>query len=284
MQLAYNSNGWRLFPITTAMQRLSELGYSGIELSCQPDQLFPIGFQNKEAKRIRQAAQDAGIAISNVHAGDRNLLGLDGLPSLISPEPEARARRIEVNRGAIDLCAELGAEITVVTSGPLHGDMTIAEAWRYLVDGLGECIDYAQHAGVFLLLEPEPELFIRSTFDFLALVKALDHPRRFGLNLDVGHSHCLFENTPDVIRETGELLMHIHVEDIAKRQHKHLMPGEGDIDFSAIQNALQESGYSRYCSVELYDHFEDPMQAAREAKDFLSPWAAALPFARQEME
>jgi sugar phosphate isomerase/epimerase len=284
MQLAYNSNGWRSFPITTAIRQLSEIGYSGIELSCQPDQLFPIGFSKDEAKRIRQAAQEAGIAISNVHAGDRNLLGPDALPCLISPEPEGRARRIQANQGAIDLCAELGAEIMVVTSGPLHRNMTIADAWRHLVDGLGECIDYAQRAGVFLLVEPEPELFIRSTFDFLTLAKALGHPRGFGLNLDVGHSHCLFENTPDVIRETSDLLMHIHVEDIAKREHKHLMPGDGDINFSAIQDALQGIGYSRYVSVELFDHFHDPGQAARRAREFLSSWTAAAPCVGTGME
>ena len=279
MQLAYNSNGWRLFPITTAMQHLGEMGYSGIELSCQPDQLFPIGFPKDEAKKIRLAAHEAGIAISNLHAGDRNLLGPNGEPSFISPESAGRAQRIRASKGAIDLCAELGAEITVVTSGQLHGAMTTTDAWRYLVDGLGACIEYAQHAGVLLLVEPEPELFIRSTFDFLALAKALGHPRGFGLNLDVGHSHCLFENTPDVIRETSEYLMHIHLEDISKRQHKHLMPGEGDMSFSAIQDALQEIKYSRYVSVELYDHFDDPIQAARQAKNFLSTWCATIPCA-----
>jgi len=279
MHLAYNSNGWRLFPVTTALQQLADMGYSGIELSCQPDQLFPIGFPKDEAKTIRETAQHAGITISNLHAGDRNLLGPNGEPSLISPEPEGRAKRIRANKGAIDLCVELGAEITVVTSGPLHSEMTSTDAWRYLVDGLGECIEYAQHAGVFVLVEPEPELFIRSTFDFLALVKALGCPRRLGLNLDVGHSHCLYENTPDVIRETSEYLMHVHLEDISKRQHKHLMPGEGEINFSSIHEALQEIKYSRYVSVELYDHFDDPGRAARQAREFLSSWTVAIPCA-----
>lgn len=274
MQLAYNSNGWRLFPVATAMRELAEIGYSGIELSCQPDQLFPIGFPKDEVKTIRQTAEQAGIAISNLHAGDRNLLGSNGEPSLISLEREGRAKRLQVNKGAIDLCVELGAEVMVITSGPLHNAMTGTDAWRYLVDGVGECLEYAQHAGVSLLVEPEPELFIRSTFDFLALVRALGHPRRLGLNLDIGHSHCLYENTPDVIRETSEHLMHIHLEDISNRQHKHRMPGQGEINFSAIHDALQEIRYSRYVSVELYDHFDDPGRAARQAREFLSSWTA----------
>jgi sugar phosphate isomerase/epimerase len=77
-----------------------------------------------------------------------------------------------------------------------------------------------------------------------------------------------------VIRETGEYLMHVHLEDISRRQHKHLMPGEGEINFPAIYDALQGIRYSRYVSVELYDHFDDPGRAARQAREFLSSWTA----------
>jgi hypothetical protein len=95
MQIAYNSNGLRLFPITTAIEQLAQLGYSAIELSCQPDQLFPLDFVKEDAKVIRQAAAvQAGIMISNLHAGDRNLLGANGEPSFIRPDAEGGARRI----------------------------------------------------------------------------------------------------------------------------------------------------------------------------------------------
>jgi sugar phosphate isomerase/epimerase len=213
--------------------------------------------------------------ISNLHAGDRNLLGANGEPSFISSDAEGRTKRIRTSKDAIDLCAELGAEIAVVTSGALGNEMTISDSWRYLEDGIGDCIEHARRTGVLLLIEPEPELFIRSTFDFLTLFRSLDSPVGLGLNLDIGHSHCLFEDTPAVIRETQELLMHVHLEDISNRQHKHLMPGEGDVEFSPVRDALQDIGYSRCVSVELYDHFADPWKAARQAKEFLSSWAAA---------
>jgi sugar phosphate isomerase/epimerase len=78
-----------------------------------------------------------------------------------------------------------------------------------------------------------------------------------------------------VIRETKELLLHVHLEDISNRQHKHLMPGEGEIEFSPIRDALQDIGYSRCVSVELYDHSADPWQAAQQAREFLSSWTVA---------
>ena len=60
MKLAYNSNGWRFKSLDTAMRQLSEMGYDGIELSCQPHQLFPIDFPRRNAKAIRQLANDLG--------------------------------------------------------------------------------------------------------------------------------------------------------------------------------------------------------------------------------
>lgn len=275
MKLAYNSNGWRFKSLDTAMRQLSEMGYDGIELSCQPHQLFPINFPRHNARAIRQLAGDLGIAISNLHAGDKNLLGPGAEPSLINPDPAARTKRFELNKAAIDLAVELGTKFVAITSGPLHYKMTAPDSWRYLVDGVHQCITYANTAGVTLVLEPEPELFIRSITDFSTLVKELGNPEGFGLNLDIGHCYCMYEDIPAVIHDTKDVLMHIHLEDIADRQHKHLLPGEGDIDFGLVQRALLDVDYSGYVSLELFEHSENPAHAASVSKQNLSSWMSS---------
>lgn len=275
MKLAYNSNGWRFGSLEETIQKLAQLGYSAIELSCQPHQLFPVHYSKKDANAIRQLASEVGIAISNLHAGDRNLLGPNAEPSLINPDANARKKRLEVNKAAIDLSVELGTDIMALTSGPLHREMTVSDSWRYLVDGLDQCIKYANEAGVRLILEPEPELFVHSITDFLNLVKDLEHPEGFGLNLDIGHSYCMYEDIPAIIRQTKHLLMHIHLEDISNRQHRHLIPGEGEIDFGPVQQALLEIGYSGYVSVELQEHTDNPYYAASLSRKNLLSWASS---------
>jgi sugar phosphate isomerase/epimerase len=272
MRLAYNSNGWRRFPLAVAIERLSQIGFSAIELSCQPDQLFPLRFSREEAKQIKSLVDQFGISISNVHAGDRLLLGHGAEPSLITAEAAGRAKRLEVNKAAIDLAVELGVGMVAITSGVAHPQVPVSDSWKYLVDGVGECLEHASRAEVCLLIEPEPELFIRSTMDFLLLAEDLGHPLWLGLNLDIGHAHCLFEDIPAVIRETCNLLKHVHLEDISRRRHKHLLPGEGGINFDAVRDALLEIEYSHYVSVELFDHWQDPESAARRAKDYLASW------------
>jgi sugar phosphate isomerase/epimerase len=65
--------------------------------------------------------------------------------------------------------------------------------------------------------------------------------------------------------------VHYHFEDIAAtRVHKHLIPGHGAIDFSATLSAIQQTGYDGWVTVELYPYINNPDDAAREAREFLT--------------
>jgi sugar phosphate isomerase/epimerase len=50
-----------------------------------------------------------------------------------------------------------------------------------------------------------------------------------------------------------------------------LIPGEGTLDWAAVKSALSGIGYSRYLTVELYTHTEDPQSAAEKSFAFLHP-------------
>jgi sugar phosphate isomerase/epimerase len=64
---------------------------------------------------------------------------------------------------------------------------------------------------------------------------------------------------------------HYHFEDIAAtRVHRHLIPGEGSIDFEATLRAIAATGYDGWLTVELYPYIENPDVAARQARAFLT--------------
>mgnify|MGYP002623956097 CR=1 FL=1 len=70
---------------------------------------------------------------------------------------------------------------------------------------------------------------------------------------------------------------HYHFEDIAAtRVHKHLIPGHGAIDFAATLREIQATGYDGWVTVELYPHIDNPDDAAREAREYLTKTAAEL--------
>ena len=67
----------------------------------------------------------------------------------------------------------------------------------------------------------------------------------------------------------------VHIEDIVggvRGKHYHRIPGEGDIDFRTVFDALDDIGYGGFATLELYTYPDEPDMAAREAYEALSAY------------
>ena len=105
------------------------------------------------------------------------------------------------------------------------------------------------------------------------LLERMNHPEQLRLTLDVGHLHCQGE-TPvaEYITRWGSQLVNVHLEDMRRGVHEHLMFGEGEIDFPPALAALRGTGYAGGVHVELSRHSHEAPTAARRAWDFLHPY------------
>jgi sugar phosphate isomerase/epimerase len=194
MKFGYNTNGWRGRTFLETCEALSRHGYDAVELAPQQDEYAPKSWTPMEAHRLKQIAGDVGIEISNVHAGAKHLMSrMPHEPSLISDMATDRVQRIEINKRAIDFAAELGTNLVCITSGmaPVRGSEH--DSWQRLTDGVLACLDHARSCGVRIAIEPEPELFVSTSFDFLQLQQLTKTPENLGLNLDIGHAYVRYE-------------------------------------------------------------------------------------------
>ena len=193
-------------------------------------------------------------------------------PSFIEPEPHYRQVRIDHTKRALDLCAELGApHITTEPGGPLAPGQPRQEAIDLFVEVLKPLAQHAHDRGVLLLIEPEPDLLLETTDQYLEVAERLNAPS-IGLNFDVGHAFCVREDLPRAIAKLAPHIRHYHLEDIAAtRVHHHLVPGTGAIDFAAVVAAIRATGYDGWLTVELYPFLDDPDAAARQALEVLRP-------------
>jgi sugar phosphate isomerase/epimerase len=273
MLLGYNTNGLAHHDLFDAVDLLAEIGYRSVAITIDHSALPPSGETLTRQLPRLETLLDRGAMRSVIETGARFLLDprRKHEPTLISPVPSERRRRIDFYRHAIDCAAVLGSDCVSLWSGVLRDSVSGRGAMDRLVEGLQEVLRHAAGQGVSVGLEPEPGMFVHCMRDYEEVLRLVD-PAQLRLTLDVGHLHCLGEvPIADVIRRWGSHLVNVHIEDMRAGVHEHLMFGEGEIDFPPILQALADVGYTGGIHVELSRHSQDGPEAARRAYDFLAP-------------
>lgn len=275
MKLAFSSNAYLHFSIEETIAKIASLGYTGIEVLADVPHAWPAGLLEERKQSIRDTLAKHKLTISNVNAFMMNAVADPRQPywhpGWTDPDPHYRAIRREHTKRALQLAQEIGApHITTEPGGHLAAGQTRGEASQIFYDELMPCVEEAERLGVDLLIEPEPELLIERFGEYLEFMQRIDSPR-VGLNFDVGHAFCVGEDPQDWVAKMAPHTRHYHFEDIAaSRVHKHLIPGHGAIDFAATLRAIAATGYDGWLTVELYPYIDNPDDAAREAKAYLT--------------
>jgi sugar phosphate isomerase/epimerase len=271
MLLGYNTNGFAHHRLTDALDILADLGYRSVALTLNYHALDPYAADlPAQLAAVRQILARRGLRCV-VETGARFLL--DPLrkhqPTLVSAAPEGRERRLDFLCRAVDVARELGADAVSFWSGTADDGAPEAVWAGRLAEGCRRLCDFAAERGVRLAFEPEPGMAVDTMARFADLYGRVAHPA-FGLTLDVGHLHCQGE-TPvaDHIHSWRDVLWNVHVEDMRRGVHDHLMFGEGEIDFAEVMGALREVGFAGGAHVELSRHSHDAVEAARRALAFL---------------
>jgi sugar phosphate isomerase/epimerase len=137
----------------------------------------------------------------------------------------------------IELAASIGSSRVILPSGfsPfLAGDAR--EGWRLLAVEVWEsCLNTASENDITVCIENGYE-------DSPAMIVEMAHEldnRLFGVCLDVGHINLYSRKKPGYwIKETGEYIREIHLNDNDGKTDDHLALGEGTVDIPAIFRTL----------------------------------------------
>lgn len=272
MRFAFSANAFIRYNLFETMKILTATGYQGIEIMADVPHAFPLHLSEKDVDEIRGALRDTRLEVSNINAFMHHADGDTYHPSWIEKEPHLREKRVDYTLRCIDLAEKLGARnISTEPGGPLQ-DMTREQGLGLYLEGLRRVEKRALDAGIRILIEPEPDLLIETSGQFLELFQQLN-PDVFGLNFDVGHFFCVGEDPVELVGKLKDYTHHYHLEDIAAtREHFHLMLGEGAIDLPAVLQAIGATGYDGFVTVELYTYEDRAGEAAFDAFRYLSEW------------
>ena len=274
MKLAFSSNAYMHFSIEDTIQKISSLGYRGIEVLADVPHAWPAGLLEERKQSIRDHLEKHHLTVANINAFMMNAIADPRQPywhpGWTAPDPHYRAIRREHTKRALLLAKEIGApSISTEPGGHLAAGQSWDDAAKIFYDEFMPCVEVAEDLGVQLLIEPEPELLIERFDQYLAFTDRIDS-KMIGLNFDIGHAYCVNEDPEDWVKKMAPYTRHYHFEDIAaSRVHEHMIPGTGAIDFSATLKAIQATGYDGWVTVELYPYIDSPDQAAQQARDYL---------------
>lgn len=267
MFLGYNTNGLAFHDLFEAVELLAEIGYRGVAITIDHHALSPRDTNSSEQlRRLQQLLKRLDIR-SVIETGARFLLDprIKHEPTLLSAQPRPR---IDFYKYAIDCAAQLESDCVSLWSGALHEAIPHDQAMDRLVAGLGEVLDYAAGQGVTVGFEPEPGMLIDSMRAFDELLAQIDRPN-LRLTLDIGHLQCQGEPIAESVLRCAPRLVNVHIDDMRRGVHEHLMFGEGEIDFPPVFAALNQAGYTGGVYVELSRHSHEGPQAAKEAFAYL---------------
>jgi sugar phosphate isomerase/epimerase len=270
MRFGYNTNGFAHHRLEDALVILAELGYRSVAITLDHHALNPFNPDlPRQVAAVRALLARLGLR-SVIETGARFLLDprRKHRPTLVDPQIH-QGPRMEFLQRAVDIAHELGSDAVSFWSGATDDGAAQEIKWKRLARCCRQLCKYAEARGVRLAFEPEPGMFVDTLRRFQSLRRRVPHPL-LGLTLDVGHLHCLGEvPIADRLREWRGLLWNVHIEDMRRGVHDHLMFGEGEIDFGPVLRALAEIGYEGGVYVELSRHSHDAVETARRALAFL---------------
>ncbi|MEE2886656.1 MAG: sugar phosphate isomerase/epimerase family protein [Planctomycetota bacterium] len=234
------------FPI---FDDLKSVGFDGIELQITDD-------DEAHYAKAGKVIADLGLAATGV-AG----VPEDSNPA--SPDARQRQRALDYLRRQIDKTEALGGD---VLGGPLHSSFKVfsgqgptEDELSWSAEVLRAAGDHAQDAGIRLALEFLNRFecyLLNSTGQTLGLLDRIDHAA-VGVHYDTHHAHLEEHDVGAAIRAGGDRIYHVHISE----SHRGT-PGRGQVRWNETFEALQETGYDGWLTIEAFGRIDTEFASA----------------------
>ncbi len=214
----------------------ARLGISQIEVMLQTAGEHDPAF----VRQVATNARAAGVAVHSVHTLTR-----------LYPFFDPYARRVdeawEMFRRAIAAGVELGANV-LVWHGPNRPQVATDEAWERFIDLAQQLATACAEAGITLGIENVSYgalAQVRNVVTFATRLAEVGPPEAVGFVFDPFQAAEAGANPFMMLAAMGNRVVNVHISDFRERDTtvRHLLPGDGDLPWSALVRAVAGSGY-----------------------------------------
>jgi sugar phosphate isomerase/epimerase len=238
-----------------AIERAAFWGFDAIEIITKTGlngEHLP--YTNEQKQAFKDALEINGIMLSSICIGSSRDYGL------VDYGIAGKEKVIQDFRDVILSAKELGAGVVLVS---FFGKNKIKEKddQSRIIKNIRELIPLAEECRIILALEMtlSPEMMV----DMLDSIDS----QCAGIYYDIGNMTAGGFDNADVIRELGGFISAVHIKDrVIGDGGKRL--GEGDVDFEAVKDALEDIGYDQVLTLET-PPLDDPEMEARKNLAFV---------------
>jgi len=260
MQIAYSTYALQDVDPFTAVERVRQIGYQGLEINCGP--AWPTALERFGAaarSRLRDVLQDAGfpppVIMHLIHlcAADEDA---DAKASLLA----------DTCRLARDLSWEDRPPVVTTTLGPQAGSWD--EAKEAVAARLRRYAELVTGENCILAVEPHVGQELDTPHKARWLMDAVDHPH---VRLNFDYSHYLVQGIglQQSLDLTAGYSVHTHIKDgrMVDGKVQFALPGDGRLDLVAYLRAVRGAGLEVPITVEV--------SAQIWGRDDYDPWPVA---------
>ncbi|GIW97795.1 MAG: tagatose 3-epimerase [Pirellulaceae bacterium] len=261
MKFALCNEMFEQMPWPQALEISASLGYTGWELAPFTLGDAPTALSAQRRAEIREAIHSAGLEVVGLHW----LLAKTSGFHLTTRDGETRRRTSEYLADLARLCRDLDGHVMVLGSPQQRNfpaDMTHDEAQhnaRQVIEAIVPTLEACQVVLALEPLGPSEGNFWNHAADAVELIEQIQSPW-VQLHLDCKAMSSEGEPLDEIIRRNAKYLAHFHAND-----PNLLGPGMGELDIVPVFRALQEIGYDRWVSVEVFDYAPGVVEIARQS-------------------
>jgi L-ribulose-5-phosphate 3-epimerase len=229
--------------IPERFQMAREAGFERIECPTTPDQ--------SQAEAMKAAAEKAGIKIHSVMNMDHWKYPLS------SSDPAVVEKSLQGARTSLHNAHFWGADTVLIVPAMVNAETSYRDAYSRSQASIRNLVPLAEELKVIIALEEVWNKFLLSPIEFATYVDQFRSPS-VRAYFDVGNVQ-LYAYPADWIRTLGNRIVKLHIKDFSFRH----LPGsdetiaewrpllEGDIDWHAVYQALNEIGFHGTATTEL---------------------------------
>lgn len=194
---------------------------------------------------------------SQIEAEGMQVAMLTTYPDFTHPDPHQRRAELALEREAVAIAAELGAQMVRVTAGQAHPETTQHTGIEWAVEGLSRLSEGNRQSGVTLVYEnhAKPGAWTYTDFSqppeiFLRIVAATADCG-LGINFDTGNASAFAADPGVLLEQVLPRLVSVHAADTAiKGELRPVLLGTGITPFPALFSQLKRAGWDGWICME----------------------------------